>query len=71
MPKFRSFICIFTFKQVKSGGIHPAGPPPIDRKAEKEKKAKEAKELADLFKPVIIQKIDKGKVFSLVKDGIN
>lgn len=46
-------------KQVKSGGIFPHGVKPEDKKLEKEKKLKEAKELAALFKPVIVQKIDK------------
>ncbi|CAO1309968.1 unnamed protein product [Diamesa serratosioi] len=42
-------------KQVKSGGLHPLGAKPEDKKAKKEKELKEAKELASLFKPVIIQ----------------
>lgn len=46
-------------KQVKSGGHHPlaAG---ANKKEEKEKKLKEQKELALLFKPVQTQKIEKG-----------
>jgi hypothetical protein len=45
-------------KQVKSGGVHPqAGLP--NKKEEKEKKLKEQKELLALFKPVIVQKVDK------------
>ncbi|XP_063363170.1 zinc finger CCCH domain-containing protein 15 homolog [Cydia amplana] len=46
-------------KQVKSGGIHPAGPMQ-DKKKDKEQKLKEAKELAALFKPVQTQKVEKG-----------
>lgn len=46
-------------KQVKSGGIHPLGPANT-KKDEKEKKLLEAKELAQLFRPVQTQKIDKG-----------
>uniref|UniRef100_A0A0K8TQX0 Zinc finger CCCH domain-containing protein 15 n=1 Tax=Tabanus bromius TaxID=304241 RepID=A0A0K8TQX0_TABBR len=45
-------------KQVKSGGQHPV--PPANKKDEKEKKLKEQKELALLFKPVQTQKVDKG-----------
>ncbi|CAG9828939.1 unnamed protein product [Diabrotica balteata] len=47
-------------KQVKSGGIHPLGAAVDQKKLEKEKKLKEQKELAALFKPVQMQKIDKG-----------
>lgn len=46
-------------KQVKSGGIHPAKPVE-DKKAQKEAKLKEQKELAMLFKPVQTQKVEKG-----------
>ena len=46
-------------KQVKSGGIHPLAPVNA-KKEEKEKKLKEAKELAALFKPVQTQKVEKG-----------
>lgn len=46
-------------KQVKSGGLHPLGPANT-KKDEKEKKLKEAKELAALFKPVQSQKVEKG-----------
>lgn len=47
-------------KQVKSGGIHPNKE--VDpKKLEKEKKLKEQRELAQLFKPVQTQKIEKGK----------
>ncbi|CAH2981490.1 unnamed protein product [Chilo suppressalis] len=46
-------------KQVKSGGIHPAKPME-DKKKDKEQKLKEQKELALLFKPVQIQKVEKG-----------
>lgn len=46
-------------KQVKTGGMHPAIP--VDaKKLEKEKKLKDQKELAMLFKPVQTQKIEKG-----------
>ncbi|XP_044751101.1 zinc finger CCCH domain-containing protein 15 homolog [Coccinella septempunctata] len=46
-------------KQVKSGGIHPNKE--LDpKKLEKEKKLKEQKELALLFKPVQTQKVEKG-----------
>lgn len=46
-------------KQVKSGGLHPLGAVNT-KKEEKEKKLKEAKELAALFKPVQTQKVEKG-----------
>lgn len=46
-------------KQVKSGGQHPVRGQ-NDKKEEKEKKLKEQKELAALFKPVQIQKVEKG-----------
>lgn len=45
-------------KQVKSGGHHPLSE--SQKKLEKEKKLKEQKELASLFKPVQGQKVDKG-----------
>ncbi|XP_019878983.1 zinc finger CCCH domain-containing protein 15 homolog [Aethina tumida] len=45
-------------KQVKSGGHHPLSE--NQKKLEKEKKLKEQKELASLFKPVQGQKVDKG-----------
>ncbi|CAH0548032.1 unnamed protein product [Brassicogethes aeneus] len=46
-------------KQVKTGGLHPLGT--VDpKKLEKEKKLKEQKELASLFKPVQTQKVEKG-----------
>lgn len=44
---------------MKSGGLHPLGAV-NPKKEEKEKKLKEAKELAALFKPVQSQKIEKG-----------
>lgn len=47
-------------KQVKSGGIHPRTAVPEDKKAEKDRKLKEQKELLMLFKPVQAQKVDKG-----------
>lgn len=48
-------------KQVKSGGQNPRRDQPEDKKAEKERKLKEQKELAQLFKPVIpSQKIEAG-----------
>ncbi|XP_066586842.1 zinc finger CCCH domain-containing protein 15 homolog isoform X2 [Prorops nasuta] len=48
-------------KQVKSGGINPRKiEDPNAKKLEKEKKLKEQKELALIFKPVQSQKIDKG-----------
>lgn len=47
-------------KQVKSGGIHPRTAVPEDKKAEKERKLKEQKELLMLFKPVQAQKVEKG-----------
>lgn len=46
-------------KQVKSGGQHPLGQPNA-KKEEKEKKLKEQKEMAMLFKPVQTQKLEKG-----------
>jgi len=46
---------------VKSGGINPRKvEDPNAKKLEKEKKLKEQKELALIFKPVQAQKIDKG-----------
>jgi hypothetical protein len=48
-------------KQVKSGGQHNLLATNT-KKDEKEKKLKEAKEMAQLFKPVQTQKIDPGKV---------
>ncbi|CAK9806727.1 Zinc finger CCCH domain-containing protein 15 homolog [Anthophora quadrimaculata] len=48
-------------KQVKSGGVNPRKlEDPNLKKLEKEKKLKEQKELALIFKPVQTQKIDKG-----------
>lgn len=47
-------------KQVKSGGQHNLLNNPNAKKEEKEKKLKEQKELAALFKPVPTQKIEKG-----------
>lgn len=48
-------------KQVKSGGVNPRKlEDPNIKKLEKEKKLKEQKELALIFKPVQSQKIDKG-----------
>ncbi|XP_053992735.1 zinc finger CCCH domain-containing protein 15 homolog [Hylaeus anthracinus] len=48
-------------KQVKSGGVNPRKlEDPNVKKLEKEKKLKEQKELALIFKPVQSQKIDKG-----------
>ncbi|KAM0728347.1 Zinc finger CCCH domain-containing protein 15-like protein [Formica fusca] len=48
-------------KQVKSGGVNPRKiEDPTTKKLEKEKKLKEQKELALIFKPVQTQKIDKG-----------
>ncbi|KZC13119.1 PREDICTED: zinc finger CCCH domain-containing protein 15 homolog [Dufourea novaeangliae] len=48
-------------KQVKSGGVNPRKvEDPNVKKLEKEKKMKEQKELALIFKPVQTQKIDKG-----------
>lgn len=46
-------------KQVKTGGTHPLIPGDA-KKLEKEKKLKDQKELAMLFKPVQMQKIEKG-----------
>nr|XP_023027937.1 zinc finger CCCH domain-containing protein 15 homolog [Leptinotarsa decemlineata] len=45
-------------KQVKTGGLHPQKED--TKKLEKEKKLKEQKELAALFRPVQTQKIEKG-----------
>lgn len=46
---------------MKSGGVNPRKiEDPNAKKLEKEKKLKEQKELALIFKPVQIQKIDKG-----------
>lgn len=48
-------------KQVKSGGQHPRQDgSAITKKEEKERKLKEQKELAALFKPVQTQKVEKG-----------
>ncbi|XP_053606658.1 zinc finger CCCH domain-containing protein 15 homolog [Plodia interpunctella] len=47
-------------KQVKSGGVHPVKPVDDSKKKDKEQKLKEQKELAMLFKPVQIQKVEKG-----------
>ncbi|KAK4876509.1 hypothetical protein RN001_009015 [Aquatica leii] len=47
-------------KQVKSGGIHPIPQDGSSKKVDKEKKLKEQKELNMLFKPVQVQKIEKG-----------
>ncbi|KAI4487616.1 zinc finger CCCH domain-containing protein 15 homolog [Polistes fuscatus] len=48
-------------KQVKSGGVNPRKiEDPNAKKLEKEKKLKEQKELALIFKPVQAQKIEKG-----------
>ena len=48
-------------KQVKSGGVNPRKlEDPNIKKLEKEKKLKEQKELALIFKPVQTQKIEKG-----------
>lgn len=47
-------------KQVKSGGQHNLLANPNAKKEEKEKKLKEQRELAALFKPVPTQKVDKG-----------
>lgn len=46
-------------KQVKSGGLHPLNPENA-KKLDKEKKLKDQKELAMLFKPVQVQKVEKG-----------
>lgn len=47
-------------KQVKSGGVNPRKiEDPNAKKLEKEKKLREQKELALIFKPVQAQKIDK------------
>lgn len=49
-------------KQVKSGGQHPlSGADALAKKLEKERKLKEEKELALLSKPVIVQKVEKGR----------
>lgn len=46
---------------MKSGGVNPRKvEDPNVKKLEKEKKLKEQKELALIFKPVQVQKIDKG-----------
>ncbi|XP_053672996.1 zinc finger CCCH domain-containing protein 15 homolog [Anopheles nili] len=47
-------------KQVKSGGQHNLVQNPNVKKEEKEKKLKEQKELAKLFKPVATQKLEAG-----------
>lgn len=47
-------------KQVKSGGHHPLAPDGSKKKEEKDKKLKDQKEMAMLFKPVQTQKIEKG-----------
>ncbi|GAB0088380.1 Zinc finger CCCH domain-containing protein 15 homolog [Sergentomyia squamirostris] len=48
-------------KQVKSGGQHPVAALPTNmKKEEKERKLREQKELAMLFKPVQTQKVEKG-----------
>uniref|UniRef100_A0A8D8DK75 Zinc finger CCCH domain-containing protein 15 n=1 Tax=Culex pipiens TaxID=7175 RepID=A0A8D8DK75_CULPI len=47
-------------KQVKSGGHHNLAANPNAKKEEKEKKLKEQRELAALFKPVPTQKVEKG-----------
>ncbi|XP_043466527.1 zinc finger CCCH domain-containing protein 15 homolog [Leptopilina heterotoma] len=48
-------------KQVKSGGLNPRNVDDLNaKKLEKEKKLKEQKELALLFKPVQSQKVEKG-----------
>lgn len=46
-------------KQVKTGGHHPVKED-VSKKQEKEKKLKEQKELALLFRSVQTQKVDKG-----------
>lgn len=62
-------------KQVKSAGVNPRKvEDPNLKKLEKEKKLKEQKELALLFKPVSTQKVDKGTdpksvVCALFKQG--
>ncbi|KAG7199160.1 hypothetical protein KM043_018047 [Ampulex compressa] len=62
-------------KQVKSGGVNPRKiEDPNVKKREKEKKLKEQKELALIFKPVQTQKVDKGTdpksvVCALFKQG--
>lgn len=54
-------------KQVKSGGVNPRKvEDPSVKKLEKEKKLKEQKELALIFKPVQTQKIDKGTEYILL-----
>lgn len=46
-------------KQVQSGGVHPRQD--VDkRKEEKEKKLKDQRELAAIFKPIQNQKVEKG-----------
>lgn len=48
---------------MKSGGVNPRKiEDPNAKKLEKEKKLKEQKELALIFKPVQAQKIDKGLI---------
>lgn len=55
-------------KQVKSGGVNPRKvEDPNAKKLEKEKKLKEQKELALIFKPVQTQKIDKGTGILVMK----
>lgn len=50
-------------KQVKSGGLNSRKvEDPNAKKLEKEKKLKEQKELALIFKPVQAQKIEKGTI---------
>lgn len=46
-------------KQVKSGGVHPVKPVE-EKKKDKEQKLQQQKELAMLFKPVQVQKVEKG-----------
>ncbi|KAF5269998.1 hypothetical protein FQR65_LT05797 [Abscondita terminalis] len=47
-------------KQVKSGGHHPVPQDGTSKKGDKDKKLKDQKELNMLFKPVQVQKIEKG-----------
>lgn len=49
-------------KQVKPGVNPRKGDDPNAKKLEKEKKLKEQKELALLFKPVPTQKVEKGSI---------
>lgn len=50
---------------MKSGGVNPRKlEDPNAKKLEKEKKLKEQKELALIFKPVQMQKIDKGTIWT-------